>query len=43
MVWIDYCFGSKLLAEGFRDKALGRRLSLGLGLRSFGFGLKVGV
>ena len=30
------------MAEGFQDKALGRRLSLGLGLRSFGFGLKVG-
>ena len=23
MVWIDYCFGSKLMAEGFLDKALG--------------------
>ena len=26
MVWIDSCFGFKVMVEGFQDKALGSRL-----------------
>ena len=45
MVWINYRFGSKLMAEGFQDKALGSRLfslhGQGWGVSGLGFGLKV--